>query len=211
MVDFSEISKSIIDGDAKKAQELVQAALNERTQAKDILNKGLISGIRRVGELFNTGEYYLPELILSGRAMTVATELLKPELSKADVPPVGKFAIGTVRGDVHDIGKSIVIMMLRGSGWDVTDLGVDVSPEDFCLIVKNNNYQIIGLSALLSTTMYAAQETIEAIKEAGLRDKVKIMVGGAPTTKEWANKIGADGYASDASEAALVAEALIGK
>ena len=211
MVDFSEISKSIIDGDVKKAQELVQTALKERIQAKDILDKGLVPGIRRVGELFSTGEYFLPELLMSGKAMTTSTELLKPELSKADVAPVGKCAIGTVRGDVHDIGKNIVIMLLGGNGWDVTDLGVDVSPEDFCLIVKNNDYQIIGLSALLTTTMTAAQETIEAINEAGLRDKVKIMVGGAPATKEWAKKIGADAYASDAAEAVIVAEALIGK
>jgi len=127
------------------------------------------------------------------------------------VPPTGKYAIGTVRGDVHDIGKNIVIMMLKGNGWEVTDLGVDVPPEDFCSAVKEGDYQILGMSALLTTTMPTAVDTIEALKTARLRDKVKIMVGGAPTSKAWADKIGADGYASDAAEAVIVAEALVVK
>jgi len=210
-MEFSEISKSIIEGDPAKAKELVKAALAENIPARDILDKGLVPGIRKVGELFGTGQYFLPELIVSGKAMSQATEILEPELVKADVPPVGKYAIGTVKGDVHDIGKNIVIMMLKGNGWEVTDLGVDVPPEVFCSAVEKGDFQIVGLSALLSTTMPAAVETIEALKEAGLRDKVKIMVGGAPITKEWAAMIGADGYASDASEAVRVAEALVGK
>jgi len=211
MVSFNEISKSIIDGNAAKAKELTKAALAANVPAKDILGTGLIPGIREVGKLFSSGLYFLPELLVSGKAMSTAMEILGPELSKSEVPPTGKYAIGTVRGDVHDIGKNIVIMMLKGNGWEVTDLGVDVPPEDFCSAVKEGDYQILGMSALLTTTMPTAVDTIEALKTARLRDKVKIMVGGAPTSKAWADKIGADGYASDAAEAVIVAEALVVK
>ncbi len=177
----------------------------------EILDEGLISGIKEVGELFGRGEYFLPELLVSGEAMLGALELLEPLLSKGETPFVGKCLIGTVQGDVHDIGKNIVIMMLKGNGWEVTDLGVDVSLEDFCSAVDKGDFQVLGMSALLTMTMSAAAKTIEALKAAGLRDKVKIMVGGAPTTQEWANEIGADAYAPDAPTAAKVAAVLVGK
>jgi len=211
MVDFNQISQSIIEGDRAKAQELTRAALEGKIAPQDILNKGLIPGIRKVGELFGSGQCFLPELLVSGKAISAATEILKPELSKANVPPIGKYAIGTVKGDLHDIGKKVVIMMLRSNGWDVTDLGVDISPEDFCDAVAKGEFDILGMSALLTTTMPAVGQTIEALKSAGLRDKVKIMVGGAPINKEWSDKIGADGHGSDAAETITVAEALLQK
>lgn len=140
-----------------------------------------------------------------------AMDLLKPELSKADVPPAGRYVIGTVKGDLHDIGKNIVTMMLKGKGWQVTDLGVDVSPQEYCAAVAKRDVDIVGLSALLTTTMPEVQQTIEALQKAGLRDRVKIMVGGAPTTSEWAEKVGADAHASDASDAVILAEELVCK
>jgi 5-methyltetrahydrofolate--homocysteine methyltransferase len=209
MVDFQKIGQSVIEGNRAKAQELTKAALEGGVAPESILSDGLIPGIRKVGELFGKGEYYLPELLVSAKAMSAATDILKPELSKANVPPVGKYAIGTVRGDLHDIGKKIVIMMLRGNGWQVTDLGVDVPPEDFCDAVAKGEFDILGMSALLTTTMPAVIETLDSLKSAGLRDKVKIMVGGAPIKTDWVEEIGADGYASDAAEAITVAEALL--
>ncbi len=211
MVNLSEINKGIIEGDSDKVLELVKVALDANVPAKEILDKGLIPGITKVGNLFEAGEYFLPELLVSAEAMLGALELLEPILSKANVPPTGKYLTGTVQGDVHSIGKSIVVMMLKGNGWEVMDMGVDISPEEFCSAVEKNDCQILGLSSLLTTTMPSAAKTINALKAAGLRDKVKIMVGGAPTTQEWANKIGADGYAPDAPSAVRVARALIEK
>lgn len=211
MVKFEEITQSIIDGDVEKAKELTHGALKAKGKAEEILNRGLVPGIRKVGELFGTGKYFLPELLMAGKAMNAAMAILEPELSKAKVGPRGRYMIGTVRGDMHDIGKNIVVMLLRSNGWEVTDLGVDVPPEDFCAAVAKGNYQIVGLSALLTTTMSVVKDTIEALKATGLRDKVKVMVGGAPMTQEWATRAGADGYASDGAEAVIVAEALIRK
>jgi 5-methyltetrahydrofolate--homocysteine methyltransferase len=211
MANFQQITQSVMDGAVSRAVELTRAALSTKVPAKEILDKGLIPGIRKAGELFGCGQFFLPELLVAAKAMSAATEILEPELSKAKVPPAGRYVIGTVRGDLHDIGKNVVVMMLRGNGWQVADLGVDVSSEDFCAAVTKGDYQILGMSALLTTTMPVARETIEALKSAGLREKIKIMVGGAPTTREWAEKIGADGYASDAAEAVAVAEALIRK
>jgi 5-methyltetrahydrofolate--homocysteine methyltransferase len=209
MADFDAISKAIIEGDQDLAVKLTKKALDENVEAQQILDKGLIPGIEKVGELFGAGEYFLPELLVSGEAMAEAIKVLEPALSQSGLPAKGKIAIGTVQGDVHNIGKDIVIMMLRGRGWDVTDLGVDVDPETFCALAKEGNYQILGLSSLLTMTMPNTVKTIKAIEEAGLRSKIKIMVGGAPTTKEWADKIGADGHASNASEVAGLVETLV--
>lgn len=211
MIDFNELNKSVIEGNATKVRELTKAALDDKGLAKEILDKGLIPGIRKVGNLFEAGEYFLPELIVSGEAMMAALELLEPLLSKGDIPRTGKYLIGTVQGDVHSIGKNIVTMMLKANGWGVTDLGVDIAPEDFCSAVREGDFQILGMSSLLTTTMTNGGKTIEALKAAGLRDKVKVMVGGAPVTKEWADKIGADAYAADGSAAVKLAAALIGK
>ncbi len=211
MVNLNKIRKSIIKGDSDTVSKLTKEALDANVPAKEILDKGLIPGIRKVGDLFSTGEYFLPELLVSGEAMSRALELLEPVLTKADIPPAGKCLIGTAQGDMHDIGKNIVIMMLKGNGWMVTDLGVDVSPEEFCLVVEKGDFDILGISSLLTMTMSAAAKTIDALKTAGLRDKVKVMVGGAPVTQEWADKIGADGYAADAPMAARVAATIVGK
>jgi len=212
MVDFNEISKSVIEGDKDAALDLTKKALDDGIGAREILDNGLVPGIHKVGDLFESGEYFLPELLVSGEAMSAAVELLEPILTKGgDKPSMGKFLIGTAQGDVHNIGKNIVIMMLKANGWEVTDLGVDVSPEEFCLTVKEGHFQILGMSSLLTMTMPSVVNTIDALRAAGLRDKVKIMVGGAPTTQEWANKIGADGYAPDAPTAVKVAATLVGE
>ncbi len=205
MTDLQKLTQSIVEGKAALANQLTQTALNNGTDAEVILHQWLIPGISQVGDLFGRGEIFLPELLMAGNAMASATSILEPILSQANIPPVGKFAIGTVKGDLHDIGKNIVVMMLKSNGWQVTDLGVDVSPEAFCKAVAESDYDILGLSTLLTTTMAAAEETIKVIQAAGLRRKVKIMVGGAPTTKKWASMIQADAHAEDAAEAVTVA------
>ena len=211
MVDFSELSKSVIGGNTARTTNLTKANLNAGVPAKEILEKGLIPSIKTVGELYSKGEYFLPELLMSGEAMKAALELLRPILSRGDTPPAGKYVIGTVEGDVHSIGKNIVIMMLEGNGWEVTDLGVDISPEEFCSAVEKNDFQILGMSALLTSTMLKFAETINALKAAGLRDRVKIMVGGAPVTQAFADEIGADSYAPDAPQAVIKAGLLVSK
>lgn len=211
MVHFEELNRAVIDGDGEVAVRLTEQAIGEGVSAAEILDKGLIPGLRQVGELFAGGEYFLPELIISGEAVTAAMELVEPLLLKAGIPPMGKFLIGTVQGDVHDLGKNIVVMMLRGNGWEVTDLGVDISPEEFCAAVKTGDYQVLGMSSLLTMTMTNAARTIEALTEAGLRDKIKIMVGGAPVTREWVEQIGADAYAKDGPSTSQAAAVLLGK
>jgi 5-methyltetrahydrofolate--homocysteine methyltransferase len=211
MVNLDALSKAVIAGDTDTASKLTKKALAANVPASEILNKGLIPGLQKVGDLFEAGDYFLPELIVSGDAVSQALELLAPILGKEDAPYMGRYLIGTVQGDVHDLGKNIVIMMLQGNGWEVTDLGVDVSPEEFCTAVDRGDFQILGMSSLLTMTMPNAARTVEALKAAGLRDKVKIMVGGAPTTPEWAEKIGADAHAKDGPTAARVAAVLVGK
>jgi len=211
MVNLNKIRKAIIKGDSDTVLKLTREALDANVLAKEILDRGLIPGLKKVGDLFETGEYFLPELLASGEATSNAVELLKPILSQGDTPPVGKYLIGTAQGDVHDLGKNIVIMMLKGNGWEVTDLGVDVSPEEFCSAVGEGDFDILGISSLLTMTMPNTAKAIDALKTTGLRDKVKVMVGGAPVTQEWADKIGADGYALDASTAVKIAVALTGE
>lgn len=209
---FDKLSKSIIKGKVEEAVNLTKETIQENISPNAILQEALMPGIKAVGEYFSKGEYYLPELLLSGKAMQAAVDQLEPLFVKAGKDfHVGKFLIGTVKGDIHDIGKNIVIMMLKGIGWEVTDLGVDVPPEKYCSTLKEGDYDICGISTLLTVTMPAAGQTIKAIEEAGLRDKVKIMIGGAPVTQEFANKIGADEYANDAWEGALKAKSLLDK
>ena len=206
-----KIRKAVMDGERDIASQLTKEALSENIPADQILDKCVIPALETVGDLFGKGEYFLPELILSGEAATGAMEVLEPILGKGDAPCRGKFAIGTVENDVHTIGKNIVIMMLKGNGWKVTDLGVDISPDEFCSAVDKGDFQILGLSSLLTMTMVNSAMTIQALTAAGLRNKVKVMVGGAPVTQEWAEKIGADGYAKDGPTAVKVAAALLGK
>lgn len=208
-IDLLNLRKAIIEGDARKTVELTKAAIKEEISANDILHKGLVPGIREIGELFGKGECYLPELIVSGKAMEAAIEQLEPLFGNGESFDTGRFLIGTVKGDVHDIGKKIVTMMLKGNRWKVTDLGVDISPEQFCKAVRDGNYNILGMSALLTTTMPNAASTIRSLEDAGLRNEVKVIVGGAPVTQEFADKIGADAYGKDAWDAVIKAEKLL--
>ncbi len=210
-MNLNEISQSVIDGDLPKAAELTKAALETRVPAGTILEEGLVPAMKVVGELFEKGEYYFPELLLAGEAMKGALKHLQPLLGKEGSAYTGRYAIGTVQGDVHDIGKNIIIMMLEANGWEVVDLGVDVTPESFCSAVKDGNLQVLGMSSLLTLTMSHMAETINALKEAGLRDKVKVMIGGAPVTQDYADKIGADAFGRDAVEAVNKAESLVKK
>lgn len=203
MADLSEIAESLVQRDIVRVEELTKAAIDAGIPAEEILNKDIVAGMQVVGEQFGNGEIFLPELLMAGEAAEAATKLLKPLLArqKGGRGYTGKTAIGTVQGDVHDIGKNIVIMMLEANGWDVTDLGVDVAPEDFCVAVRENEFQVLGLSALLTGTMPKQRETIEALRAAGLRDKVRVAIGGAMCTQQWADQVGADCYATDAAEA----------
>jgi 5-methyltetrahydrofolate--homocysteine methyltransferase len=202
------IYQKVIDGDTKGVEDDVNQAIREGLSPETILKQGLISAMGQVGKLFEAGEFYVPEMLVAARAMQAGLKILKPSLAKGDVKAAGKIAIGTVKGDLHDIGKNLVAMMLEGSGFEIMDLGVDVAPEAFVNAIKNGA-QIIGMSALLTTTMSSMEGIIQAIKTAGLRDKVKVMIGGAPVTQEYANKIGADAFAPDASSATRVAHQLM--
>ena len=207
MADLKALADAVINGDQNKALEITKAALEEGTAAKDVLDNGLIAGMDVVGERFKKNEIYIPEVLISARAMKMAMEVLEPELVKAGVEPVGKLLIGTVQGDLHDIGKNLVAMMLKGAGFEVIDLGVDVGPEKFVEQVKAAKAQLIGMSALLTTTMPGMEKTIKAVKDAGI--PVKVMIGGAPVTQDYADRIGADGYAPDAASAVDLAKSLV--
>lgn len=211
MINLREISQSVKEGEVSAAVAKTRAALDENIAAKDILDMGLVPGIEEVGNLFAKGELYFPELMMAGEAMKATIELLSPELLKKKVPSVGKFLIGTVQDDMHDIGKNIVIMFLQANGWEVTDLGSDQPPERFCEEVRKGNFDIIGLSALLTITMPYMGQTIDALKEAGLRDKVKVMIGGVSVTQDYTNQIGADAYGKDVVDTVRKAKQLIGK
>jgi 5-methyltetrahydrofolate--homocysteine methyltransferase len=199
---LNEIAECVVAMDVPGTAERTRAVIDANVPPEEILDHGLVAGLQIVGERFEAGEAFLPELLMSGEAMKGAMELLRPLLARN---PGGGFkgraAIGTVQGDVHDIGKNILVMMLEGNGWEVTDLGVDVAPEAFCSAVEANEFQILGLSALLTTTMPNQQRTIEALEAAGVRQKVKVAVGGSVVTQEFADRIGADCFASDAVEA----------
>lgn len=210
MADLKALAEAIINGKRDDAVKLTQEAIDEGLSAEAILNDGLVAGMAVVGEKFKNNEFYVPEVLIAARAMKAAMELLRPLLVESGVEPKGTVVIGTVRGDLHDIGKNLVAMMLEGGGFRVVDLGVDVAPEAFVEAVKENNAQIVGLSALLTTTMPAMKDTIEAFKEAGIRDQVAIMIGGAPVTQDYADEIGADGYAPDAASAVDKAQELVG-
>jgi len=203
------IFEAVLDGDMEAAEAGVQAALDGDVSAPDILNVALIPAMGEVGRLFEEGDYFVPEMLIAARAMKAGLAIIKPLLVDSGIEPVGKVAIGTVKGDLHDIGKNLVAMMLEGAGFEIMDLGTDVTPEAFVQAVQDGA-QIIGLSALLTTTMPGMSNVIEAVKEAGLRDQVKVIIGGAPVTADYAAQIGADGFAPDASQAASLAKELMG-
>jgi len=210
MADLQGIAEAVIRGDRETVAKLTQAAVDEGTSAEAIINEGLIAGMGVVGARFKANEFYVPEVLIAARAMHAGMDIIKPLLAESGVQPRGTVAIGTVKGDLHDIGKNLVAMMLEGGGYEVLDLEVDVAPEKFVAAVKDQGAQVIALSALLTTTMPSMKDTIEALKEAGVRDQVKVMIGGAPVTQNYADEIGADGYAPDAASAVDKAAELIG-
>ena len=209
MADMKALSEAVITGDQTRALEITRAAISEGVPPGIILNDGLIAGMNVIGERFKNNEVYIPEVLIAARAMKSALEVLAPKLVEAGVEPVGKAVMGTVQGDLHDIGKNLVAMMLKGAGFDVVDLGVDVSAQKFVEKAKETKAKIVGLSALITTTMPSMEKTIKALKDAGLA--VKTMIGGAPVTQAYADRIGADGYAPDAASAVDLAKSLIGK
>ena len=209
MVDLNKVRDALVNGKADEVRDMVKKALDEGQEVEKILNEGLIAGMNVVGEKFKRNEFYVPEMLIAARAMKAGMEVLRPILVQKDVKPLGTVVLGTVRGDLHDIGKNLVGMMLEGAGFEIVDLGVDVSPEKFVQTVKEKKAQIVGLSALLTTTMPSMRDVIKALEEEGIRNKVKVMIGGAPVTQNYADEIGADGYAPDAASAADKAKELV--
>ena len=201
MVNLNDISEALQGRKANKVSELVKQFLNENIAPKKILEEGLIHGMSIIGKKFKKNEIYVPEVLIAARAMHAGMDVLKPKLIESGVKNIGKVVMGTVKGDLHDIGKNLVEMMLEGAGFEVIDLGTDISTDKFVEAVKEHKPNIIGMSALLTTTMVNIPEVIKALEAASLRDKVKIMVGGAPITQNYADQIGADGYSPDASSA----------
>jgi 5-methyltetrahydrofolate--homocysteine methyltransferase len=208
---LTKISAAIIEGDLDKMKYLTDDALDEGLTAEQILNKGLMPGMDHVGIEFRAGNMFVPEVLRSAKAMQISMDILRPLLAQTGVETAGKVLLGTVKGDLHDIGKNLVAMMCEGAGFEVKDIGKDVAPEAFVEAIKEFQPRILGLSALLTTTMRGMESTIKAIEEAGLRGKVKIMIGGAPVTQAFADQIGADGYASNAASAADLAKKLTGR
>ena len=211
MVDIlQEIASNLYKGEDRIVAVLVQQGLDQGITPAEILKGGLIAGMVEVGRDFKAGDLFVPEVLIAARAMHVGMDILRPLLAESDVLTAGKYVIGTVQGDLHDIGKNLVKMMLEGAGFETIDLGTDVKPDDFVAAVRKHQPQLLGMSALLTTTMPGMKATIEALEEAGLRDAVKIMVGGAPVTAAFAEQIGADAYAPDAATAVDVARSLVG-
>lgn len=204
------IYKGVMEGDQASVEADVTEAVNAGIDPGKILNEGMIAAMTEVGRLFEEGEYFVPEMLIAARAMQTGLAILKPKLVEADVQPIGKVAIGTVRGDLHDIGKNLVAMMLEGAGFEVIDLGVDVAPEKFVEVVQENTVDLVALSALLTTTMPSMKTTVEALDEANLRNRVKVIIGGAPVTEDYARQIKADGFSPDASSAVRLVKSLIG-
>jgi 5-methyltetrahydrofolate--homocysteine methyltransferase len=207
---LKEIYDGIMSGSAGEVPVKVSAALAAGIPPATILNEGMIAAMDQVGKLFEEGEFYVPEMLISARAMQAGLAVLKPKLALADIKAAGRVVAGTVKGDLHDIGKNLVCMLLEGAGFEVIDLGTDVAPEKFIEVIKEGRADLVVLSALLTTTMPNMRATIEGLKASGLRDKAKVMIGGAPVTQTYADQIGADGYAPDASRAVALAKSLMG-
>ena len=206
MPDLKQLYDSVVSGDAKTTQALTQQALAEGVDPLKLVNDYMVPAMDEVGRRFEANEYFVPELLISARAMKAALELIRPLLTARGDQPLGRVAIGTVKGDLHDIGKNLVGSLLEGGGFEVIDLGVNVTPEKFIATVNEKNANIIAMSALLTTTMPAMKTTIDALKQAGVRDKVKVLIGGAPITQKYAEEIGADGYSENAVGAVALAK-----
>lgn len=209
MKELSDMHELVISGRRTEVQELTQELLDQGLSPEAILYEGLLPGMAVVGDRFEKGEYFIPEMLLAARALNSGLDLLRPLLSEADMNPAGKVLVGTVQGDIHDIGKNLVAVMLQGAGFTVIDAGVDVPPERFVELIREHRPDIVGLSALLTTTMPSMKDTIDAIVANNLRSSIKVIIGGAPITEEYANRIGADGYGRNASVAAKVAQSLM--
>jgi len=208
---LTELSTAVIEGNVDDMADLTEDALDEGISAQEILDKGLMPGMDHVGVEFKAGNMFVPEVLRSARAMHASMDIVRPMLVETGAKLTGKLLLGTVKGDLHDIGKNLVGMMCEGAGFEVIDLGKDIEPEAFVEAIKEHNPDVLGMSALLTTTMRAMERTIKALEEAGLRDKVKIMIGGAPVTQSFADQIGADGYTSNAATAADLAKKFVGK
>ncbi|KJR49340.1 5-methyltetrahydrofolate--homocysteine methyltransferase [Desulfosporosinus sp. I2] len=209
MSDFNSLAELVIKGDYNGAQTLTQRMVGNGNDPLEIINQGLMAGMNVVGVRFKAGDMYVPEVMMSAKAMSKGIEVVKPLIADKDMPTAGKVLVGTVKGDLHDIGKNLVLMMMESAGFEIIDLGVDIDAEAFVKAVKEHKPQVIGMSALLTTTMLSMKDTIEALKEEGLRDSVKIIVGGAPISQGFADEIGADGYAPDAAAATDLCKRLI--
>jgi corrinoid protein of di/trimethylamine methyltransferase len=209
MAEMKKLYDAIVDGDAKTTLEMTKQALADKITPEELVAKYMIPAMDEVGKRFEAEEYFVPELLLAGRAMKGALEVLRPLLAASGAKPAGKVIIGTVKGDLHDIGKNLVAAMLEGAGFEVTDLGTDVAPEKFVEAVRAKDANIVCLSALLTVTMPAMKTTLEAFRSAGVRDKVKVMIGGAPVTDQYAREIGADSYSENASVAVATARRLV--
>ena len=207
MADLKALSNAIIEGDMTVAVEITEAAIQEQMAPGKILEEGLIAGMNIIGQRFKKNEVYIPEVLIAARAMQAAMQILEPKLVEAGVEPIGKAIMGTVQGDMHDIGKNLVVMMLKGAGFEIVDLGTDVTTDKFLAKAKETGAQVVGLSSLLTTTMPAMEQTVKIFKEQGL--SAKIIVGGAPVTQAYCDKIGADGYAQDAASAVDLAKSLL--
>lgn len=209
MAELQALAEAVINGNRDEVARLTQEALDEGVGAEQLVNEGLIAGMDVVGEKFKNNEFYVPEVLIAARAMHGGMDILKPLLTESGIKPKGTVAIGTAKGDLHDIGKNLVAMMLEGGGYEVIDLGVDVAPEAFAQAINEHNPDIVAISALLTTTMPSMKDTIEALTSAGTRDKVKVIIGGAPVTQTYADEIGADGYAPDAASAVDLVAGLV--
>jgi 5-methyltetrahydrofolate--homocysteine methyltransferase len=207
---LKEIADNLIKGKAPEVKELVQRAIDEGEDVQKVLNEGLVAGMSVVGAKFKANEFYVPEVLIAARAMKAGMEILRPILADKNIKGVGTVVLGTARGDLHDIGKNLVAMMLEGAGFEIIDLGVDVSPEKFIEAAKEKKADLVGLSALLTTTMPSMKDVVKKMGDSGLKDKVKVMIGGAPVTQSYADEIGADGYAPDAASAVDEAKQLLG-
>jgi 5-methyltetrahydrofolate--homocysteine methyltransferase len=210
-MELKELEESVINGDMNGTRDLINQALNQGTAAGVILKESLIPAMDEVGARFEKGEFFVPEMLIAARAMKTGIEILRPLLAESGVESAGKVVLGTVKGDLHDIGKNLVGLMLEGAGFEVVDLGTDVSGDKFVQAIKSENPQLLGMSALLTTTMSSSVEVIRSLEEEGLRQSVKVMIGGAPVTQGYAEQIGADGYAADAALAVKKARELVKK
>jgi len=209
MPDFSKLYDAILNGDEKQALQLTKAALSDGADPGELITQGMIPAMDEVGRLFEAQEYFIPEMLLASRAMKTALDPIRPLLAAAGTQPTGRIVLGTVKGDLHDIGKNLVGSMLEGAGFEVFDVGIDIPPEKFVEAIRDKNPHILALSALLTVTMPEMKKVIDALIQAGIRDQVKVMIGGAPVSRKFADEIGTDGYGENASSAVSIARALM--